>query len=283
MKQRIITAIVIFLVLIPIFLSKLFFDINHFIYLLGFILTIFAMNELISVKEIEKDLPFEIHLFAYLSVVYIAFYDSFEEVFSLSLTNKINILPYLIIILALTMVLRKSFKIMDGSFILFAIFYIGLTFHALVYLFMKDNGIYILFYLLIITVLTDTFAYFTGKLFGKHKLSPLISPKKTIEGSIGGTLIATVVASLYGIFTNEIDFLFNHSIIYIVILTFGLSILSQFGDLLASVIKRHFKVKDYGNLFPGHGGVLDRLDSILFTSFCYFYIIELLSLFKVIG
>lgn len=278
MKQRVITGAIIILILIPIFLSKMLYDIDDYIYILGFILTVVAMNEMISVKETERKLPFEIHLLAYLSVIYLGFADSFPNIFtSFSIVN-LNIIPIILIIFMLVMVLRKDFKINDASFMLFSIIYIGLAFNTLVNLFLKENGMYELIYLVLIAVFTDTFAYFSGTLFGKHKLCPSISPKKTIEGSFGGTLIATIFVSIYAFKVNKIEFLFDNSIYYIVILTFVLSILSQFGDLVASIIKRHYNVKDYGNLFPGHGGVLDRLDSILFTSFTYFYLTEILAL-----
>ncbi len=275
MKQRVITASIIILVLIPIFVAKMVYDINHYIYILGFILTVIAMNEMISLKETGKKLPFEIHLLAYLSVIYLGFMDSFITLFSVPEKYSFAIFPYIIIILTIIMILRKNFKINDASFMLFTIFYIGLAFQTLVNLFLKDQGMYELLYIAIIAILTDTFAYFCGTFFGKHKLCPSISPKKTIEGSLGGTVIATILAPLFAI--NFVDVAYSNSPIFIIILTFVLSILSQFGDLAASVIKRHFNVKDYGNLFPGHGGVLDRLDSILFTSLCYFYLTELLT------
>ncbi len=272
MKQRIITGLIIILILIPIFLSKLLYDINHYIYILGLILTVIAMNEMINMKETEKKLPFEVHVIAYLSVIYMSFYASFGSVFSVPTKYNIDIIPLVAILLLLVMVFRKQFKIIDTSFMLFAILYIGLSFQSLVYYFLKENGIYELIFIILIAIFTDTFAYFSGTFFGKHKLCPSISPKKTIEGSLGGTIFATIFVSIYAIFSHKIDFAFNNSAIYIIGLTLFLSIISQFGDLIASVIKRHYKIKDYGNLFPGHGGVLDRLDSILFTSLVYYYL-----------
>lgn len=102
---------------------------------------------------------------------------------------------------------------------------------------------------------TDTFAYFSGMLFGKRKLCPDISPKKTVAGAIGGTLFGTLSGVL-------VFWLAGNMPLYGLI-AFPLSIISQFGDLAASVIKRKFGVKDYGKIFPGHGGVLDRFDSII--------------------
>lgn len=276
MKKRIITALIIILILVPFFLAKLLYDINDYIYVLGFILAIVAMNEMLSMKEKEKNLPFEIHLLSYLAVIYLAFSDSFKLFFNDTI-KSINILPFIIIILMISMVVRKHFKIKDASFILFAIYYIGLSFYTLVFYFLKPEGIYEFFYIILIAMLTDTFAYFSGTFFGKHKLCPDISPKKTIEGSIGGTIIATALAVTYVVLVDKINFAFNN-IFFIIGLTFVLSIISQFGDLAASVIKRQYKIKDYGNIFPGHGGVLDRLDSILFTSLTYYYLSELLTI-----
>ena len=102
---------------------------------------------------------------------------------------------------------------------------------------------------------TDTFAYFSGRFFGKKKLCPEISPKKTIAGAVGGTIFGTLAGVL-------VFWLAGYSPVYGLI-ALPLSIVSQFGDLAASVIKRRFGVKDYGKIFPGHGGVLDRFDSII--------------------
>ena len=121
------------------------------------------------------------------------------------------------------------------------------------------------FFLLIFVAawITDTFAYFTGFFFGKHKLCPKISPKKTIEGSVGGTLFCVIAFVVYGIVVSVINPSMEPNFAGIALVGFCMSVLSQIGDLLASVIKRTYGVKDYGNLFPGHGGVIDRFVSVL--------------------
>ena len=121
------------------------------------------------------------------------------------------------------------------------------------------------FFLLVFVAawITDTFAYFTGFFFGKHKLCPKISPKKTIEGSIGGTLFCVIAFLVYGIIISKVHPDFQPNFIGLAVVGLCMSVLSQIGDLLASVIKRTYGMKDYGNLFPGHGGVLDRFDSVL--------------------
>lgn len=115
---------------------------------------------------------------------------------------------------------------------------------------------------------TDIFAYFTGVAIGKHKLCPKISPKKSIEGSIGGILGSMLLCGLFG------QFVANEYLIHCIIIGLLGGIVSQFGDLTASIFKRKMGIKDYGNLIPGHGGILDRFDSVLFTApLVYYYIV----------
>ena len=111
----------------------------------------------------------------------------------------------------------------------------------------------------------DTFAYFTGVLIGKHKLIPEISPKKTIEGSIGGIIFTIIGFIVYGLIMNSF-FEAQLSYVYLAILGLALSVVSQVGDLIASAIKRQYSIKDFGNIFPGHGGVLDRFDSVMLSA-----------------
>lgn len=124
-------------------------------------------------------------------------------------------------------------------------------------------------WLIVITAFgTDVMAYFSGYLLGKHKLCPKISPKKTVEGSIGGILGSVILSGIFGYFVMP-DLLVHCLIIGVL----G-GIVSQFGDLTASIFKRKMGIKDYGNLIPGHGGILDRFDSVLFTGpMVYYYIV----------
>jgi phosphatidate cytidylyltransferase len=137
-----------------------------------------------------------------------------------------------------------------------------LSFTALAILRGLPSGAWLLGFVLMGSWGCDVFAYFTGVLFGKHKLIPEISPKKTIEGSIGGIVFATLGFLLLGFIMSKTG---DASPNYIVLSVAGIlcSVVSQIGDLIASLIKREHGIKDYGNIFPGHGGVLDRFDSIL--------------------
>jgi len=158
-------------------------------------------------------------------------------------------------------------EIADAMATLTGIFYVVfLSFHVTLVEQIGEYGI--LVWLIFITAFgTDTMAYFTGYAIGKHKLAPKISPKKTIEGSIGGIVGSVLFCGLFGYFVLPAVLL--HCIIIGIL---G-GVVSQFGDLTASIFKRKMGIKDYGNLIPGHGGILDRFDSVLFTApMVYYYI-----------
>jgi len=173
------------------------------------------------------------------------------------------ILTLLILTVLILLIINKKISIQDISVTILGIFYIPFLFFHIIYL-EDTNYIWLVF---IISFGTDTFAYISGNLFGKNKLCPNISPKKTIEGAIGGIIGSTGLIIIYSIYYN-ID-----SIWKMIILSIICSIASQLGDLTASKIKRVSGIKDYGFIIPGHGGILDRFDSIIFTTpVIYYYI-----------
>lgn len=182
----------------------------------------------------------------------------------------IMFIPIIIAILFIKVIISKmETNFNDISTTLFGLLYvIGFAVFIPV-LYAENNGKFLVWYIFLAAWGTDTFAYISGKLFGKHKLSR-ISPKKTVEGSLGGIIGATFLGIIYTVIINNfIQTDINY--IYIFIVLIALSILSQIGDLAASSIKRYVDIKDFGNLIPGHGGMLDRIDSIIFIApFAYF-------------
>ncbi len=143
-----------------------------------------------------------------------------------------------------------------------------------------DNGLLYIILVLISCFATDTGAYFIGSAFGKHKLAPVISPKKSIEGFVGGVAINVLLYLVVGL---VMQFGFAKPMSYGMLALLGLccGVLDQFADLSLSAIKRNFKVKDFGNLMPGHGGVLDRFDSLLYVgAFVYLFILWIHPLYK---
>ncbi len=145
---------------------------------------------------------------------------------------------------------------------------------------MDKYGLGILFLPFICAWTTDTGAYFAGTFFGKHKLIPHVSPKKTVEGSVGGVVCCIICVYLYlliadGVFHARLTQ--TYPVWIFAVIAAVASVLSQLGDLAASAIKRDCKAKDFGTIFPGHGGILDRFDSVLFTAPCVYYMIEFFS------
>lgn len=129
-----------------------------------------------------------------------------------------------------------------------------------------EYGIYFVWMIFISSWISDTCAYCVGMLLGRHKLAPVLSPKKSIEGAVGGVLGSVIVGALFGYFIVE-GIITDKDVTWIFALIGGVgSIVSQIGDLAASAIKRNYDIKDYGKLIPGHGGIMDRFDSVIVTA-----------------
>ena len=162
---------------------------------------------------------------------------------------------------------NKSLAVNDAGLIFAASFYIISAFTAIVYI--RDfisNGAYIYLLTFICAWVTDSFAYFSGRLLGKHKLIPAVSPKKTVEGAIGGVLFCVIAMVSFGLIVENFfnaEGLIKANYVILAISGIFISVVSQIGDLVMSVIKRLYGIKDYGKIFPGHGGILDRFDSVL--------------------
>ena len=168
-------------------------------------------------------------------------------------------------------------RLEDAMVTLVGIFYVVFFCYHLALLGM-DEFLGLTVWLVVITAFgTDICAYFAGVTMGKHKLCPVISPKKTWEGAIGGILGSMILCLVFGLI------FMRHAIVLCLIVGFLGSIISMFGDLTASIFKRKMGIKDYGNLIPGHGGILDRFDSILFTAPLVYYVVNILSTIGVTG
>ena len=171
---------------------------------------------------------------------------------------------YLLINLTVSIFSHGKYPIDRAALTFLSIFYTVTSFTCIVFL--RDypyGGKYIYLLTFIAPWISDTFAYFIGSFFGKHKLIEDVSPKKTVEGCIGGIFFTGVTCVVYGIIlVHAVHAKFEPSYIALFVIGLVISVISQIGDLAASLIKRHFNVKDYGQIFPGHGGVMDRFDSV---------------------
>ena len=120
--------------------------------------------------------------------------------------------------------------------------------------------------------MTDTFALFTGMFIGKHKLAPEISPKNTIEGAVGGSIMGTLIATAF--YTTVISS--SVPLVFLILITLALTAVGQIGDLAFSSIKRYYGKKDFSDLIPGHGGILDRLDSLVFVVLAFILVLGII-------
>jgi phosphatidate cytidylyltransferase len=160
----------------------------------------------------------------------------------------------------------------DAALVVTGMLYVGLTLSYLVVVRLLPDGASLLFFLLLVTWAADTAAYYVGTLYGRRKLAPRISPKKTVEGLAGGVIGATIVACV-----ARWTFLPEFSLVDTLVLALLLTGAGLWGDLVESAIKRSANVKDSGGLLPGHGGMLDRLDSLLFTAPAFYYYVTFMG------
>ncbi|MCR5101002.1 MAG: phosphatidate cytidylyltransferase [Butyrivibrio sp.] len=158
-----------------------------------------------------------------------------------------------------------KYKVSVALYSVFSFVYAPIMLSFIYMLRIMENGKF-LAWLPFVAWICDTCAYFAGRTLGKHKMTPVLSPKKTIEGAIGGIIGSVVAGAIYGLIYANVYGKEKGIIIAFVIITFVASIISQIGDLTASGIKREHNIKDYGNLIPGHGGIMDRFDSVIFVA-----------------
>ncbi len=246
MKQRVITAVLLILLVVPCVIIG-----SYPFYLLAMAFICLASYEIMRLfdQKWPKWAVYSIYLFFLLTVV-LAIIDPLKAI-SLSIV----FLMYLFLLLIIFPQIQ-----FEHIGLIFMIYFLAiLTVISLLVCQKIDRMVVVL--ILLGTYITDTFALFCGMLFGKHKLNERISPKKTIEGSVGGFIISTIVCLSFSFI-----FIKAFPIELSIVASITLPIMGQIGDLAFSAIKRHFAIKDFGNIFPGHGGILDRIDSLIFNS-----------------
>ena len=260
MKVRILTSIVATCILIPALMLSATPVFCAAIAAVS-IIAIYEITRCIGIKKLY--ITFPIYLFA---VILPFLFRYTDNIYRAAIISFIFATLYLMYLFTMAILSHGKFGFSDLSTLFCVSLYILTALTSLIYVRDFENtGKYIYILIFLGAWITDIFAYFTGMLLGKHKLIPDVSPKKTIEGSIGGIFFCALSYVVFGIMT---DILFGTDANLFLLLIGGIviSVISQVGDLIMSVIKRHYGIKDYGKLFPGHGGILDRFDSILSVS-----------------
>lgn len=293
-NKRLITGLLLILIIVPIISVPSL--VNAFEFIMAFFV-IGASIEFLNMFEKESPLSKRFRFVTILSSllihISIAGFMGWNQS-SITFDNRglLHVtIPFMLVGLFIYFVLSPHFSVTNVGKALLVMIYVGFGSASIVLL--RLIGVRFIVYMLLISTLTDTFAYFIGMKFGKHKMTPNISPKKSWEGAIGGSIVATIIASLFAMYYGDIfvvgtflgdlfnssgertllerlligsNFSFELQFLFVFILTFFATIVSQFGDLMASKLKRHYQIKDFGSIFPGHGGIMDRFDSVMLVS-----------------
>ncbi|WP_066893790.1 phosphatidate cytidylyltransferase [Clostridium nigeriense] len=232
------------------------------IWLKGFtiVLSIAGLYEFYKALKVKKFNPIPLIGYVLLGIFYI-------------LGNDFEYLMYVIvlatILLLIVPIINLKYTFIDASITLIGFLYVGILFSFIPLVNSKASGQFLVWLIFIGSWVCDTAAYYAGKYLGKRKLCPEVSPKKTIAGSIGGLLGSTIGCGVFGVIVSS--YVPEVQVIHFFLIGALCGIMGQFGDLVASSVKRYVGIKDYSNLIPGHGGILDRFDSILFNSAVVFY------------
>lgn len=234
-----------------------------------FLISCIGMYELYRVFHIEKSIMAWI---SYLGVF--VFYVNLRLIFA---GDTMTIaMGYMILLMFAYVFTYPKYEAKHIMASFFGFFYVGVMLSYVYQIRSLDNGVYLAFLVFICSWGCDTCAYCVGKLIGKHKMSPKLSPKKSIEGAVGGVVGTALLTALYAYIFHLKMGIASQQIILLAVIAAIAGLISMVGDLTASAIKRNYDIKDYGHLIPGHGGIMDRFDSMIITAPIIFYLAKYL-------
>ena len=230
------------------------------------VVSLIGLYEIYKVIKIEKSMLGVVGYFA--TIAYYALIRFYGTEFTVPV-----IIGFLLMVLAVYVLTFPKFKTDQVTLTVFGFVYVVILMSFLYLVRMTEDGIYTFWLVFVGSWICDTCAYLAGVVCGKHKMAPILSPKKTIEGAIGGVVGAAGVGALYGYLVGGQLEAVKYPVIMFAIICGIAGLVSMIGDLSASAIKRNYDVKDYGKLIPGHGGILDRFDSVIFIAPVIYYIL----------
>ncbi len=256
-------------VLLVLMIGGIIFGGTVWLVLLG-LLSLVALYEMLKTLKLDKTAFMWAAYIACVLLYCMLLLDHFDLIL-------IVLIVYFIAIMTIYVIKWPSYEVTDISKALFSFFYAAFILSFMYQIRVMNNGIYYMWLVFISAWGSDTCAYLVGILIGKHKVPSTLSPKKTIEGCIGGVIGAGIIGFIYGNILSDISL----AVIFASICMAG-SIVSQIGDLAASAVKRNMDIKDYGKIIPGHGGVMDRFDSIIFVTPVIYAILYILKSFDIV-
>ena len=254
MKNRILSALLLLLVCVPVLIQG-----NYFFIVLVLIVGLLSFKELFDLRLNNKYIPWLIYLLSFLATGFLILnnYQGKE----LTVVLDYRVLTFMMFVFLVPMVIindNEKYNLLDALYLLGSVLFIGFSFNLMILI--RNYSMEYFIYYLLIAIFTDTFALLGGKLIGRKKLAPKISPNKTVEGFLTGTIMGTVIGVIYYLTVINPNF----SLVNIVIVTFTLAVMGEIGDLVFSQMKRYYEKKDFSNVIPGHGGFLDVFDSLIF-------------------
>ncbi|MBQ3511082.1 MAG: phosphatidate cytidylyltransferase [Bacilli bacterium] len=267
MTKRVVSAIVMVLIFVPfLIMGGIPFTI------LMAVLGVLGLYELLKIRgDVKKKFPVVMRLLAYLMVIFLIINNANSIDLQYDLDYRlVSLIIFLFLAPMVFINNSKKYNLNDALFLVGSVVFIGLSFNLLTVI--RNFNIAYIIYLFLITTMTDTFALFTGMFIGKHKLAPEISPKKTIEGAVGGSIMGTLIATAF--YTTVISS--SVPLVFLILITLALTVVGQIGDLAFSAIKRYYGQKDFSDLIPGHGGILDRLDSLVFVVLAFILVLGII-------
>jgi phosphatidate cytidylyltransferase len=242
---------------------------GNFLFAALFVISLIGMMELYRIVKVNKAFPGFLGYAAGITYFLIIYFE----------LQKYQLMFFIFFLMLLMFAYVFGFPKFTTEQIAVAflgLFYVSIMLSYIYQVRVLDNGAILVWLIFIGAWGSDTCAYCVGMLIGKHKFAPKLSPKKSIEGCIGGVAGAALIGFLYATILGNYIHNVDHPQLAFAIIGAASSVISQVGDLAASAIKRNHNIKDYGNLIPGHGGVLDRFDSIIFTAPIVYYLAEML-------
>lgn len=255
MKNRILSALIMLLVCVPLLIEG-----NYFFIALVLIIGLLSFKELFDLRLNNKYIPWLVYILSFLATGFLILNNYNGKELSVVLDYKV--LTFMLFAFLVPMVIindNEKYNLLDALYLLGSVLFIGFSFNLMILI--RNYSIEYFIYYVLIAAFTDTFALVGGKLIGRKKLAPKISPNKTVEGFIVGTLMGTVVGMIYYLTVINADV----SLLNLGLVTFTLAVMGEIGDLVFSQMKRFYEKKDFSNIIPGHGGLLDVFDSLIFV------------------
>lgn len=268
MKTRIISGIVLLILLVPTFLIG-----GYFTLAVLTAVSVMGVYELLKVFQSERKIGAYIE-YALCVLFYFLLALKYADIVKLESSEIVTMFIVAVFLFEMVFFVFKYPKIKTNEVLanVFSFIYLPVLLSYIFRIRSMEDGICLVWMTIITSWVCDTCAYFAGVFLGKHKAFPILSPKKTWEGCAGGVIGSVIISVVFGIVVNIIASV-DISIPALVAVAFLGSIISMLGDLAASAIKREYSIKDYSNMIPGHGGILDRFDSVIFVSPVIFYLL----------